>query len=368
MPRSRKPEPPIYTFRVRILDGPYPPPDEQEIWREIQVAANQTLEDLGYAIPDAFDFDDPHLWSFFLSGKPWDRTTEYALDTTPDPWGGEAPKAAGRLRIRDVPLRGKKGNREFLFIFDYGDEWHFGVKFMRADDAVEPGASYPRVAASQGAAPPQYPEIEDEWDEEDKWDEEEDEEALDEVPAVFRTEPVTPEPPIYTFRARLLRGPLIGPDKRLKEIWRVIEIAASQRLADLATAIAHAFDFESDYLWSFFLSGRAWDEETEYAMGTEADPLGLEQHGRAHGLLIRDLPLPGATGKKEFLFLFDYADEWHFGVKFLDTSDTLEPDATYPRVVGSNGEAPSQYPLLALFEDVDDWDEEDEDVLQDDEL
>src|SRR5581483_1447341 len=115
MLRRIAPEPPIYTFRVRILGGFYAQPDCQQIWREIEVAANQTLEDLGEAIPLAFDFDYPHLWSFFLSGKPWDRATEYALSS-------------------------------------------------------EPGARYPRIVAKQGDSPPQYPNLEDE---DEDWDEDE---------------------------------------------------------------------------------------------------------------------------------------------------------------------------------------------------
>ena len=62
--------------------------------------------------------------------------------------------------------------KEFLFLFDYGDEWHFGVKLRRVSTRVEPGAQYPRLAASQGEAPPQYPNAEDDWDDEE--DEEED--------------------------------------------------------------------------------------------------------------------------------------------------------------------------------------------------
>ena len=61
MPRRTPPEPPIYTFRVRILGGYYAPPGKTAVWREIEIAANQTLADLGNAIPRAFDFDDPHL-------------------------------------------------------------------------------------------------------------------------------------------------------------------------------------------------------------------------------------------------------------------------------------------------------------------
>ena len=73
------------------------------------------------------------------------------------------------------------------------------------------------------------------------------------------------------------------------------------------------------------------------------------------------MPLPGAAGKKEFLFLFDYGDEWHFGVTLLHTSEALTPGATYPRVVASAGEAPPQYPDLE-----EDWNNDDADAEDDD--
>lgn len=66
--------------------------------------------------------------------------------------------------MRDIPFPGKTGKKEFLFLFDYGDAWHFRVKLVRTRDAIDPGAVYPRVVARQGEAPPQYA---DENDEED---------------------------------------------------------------------------------------------------------------------------------------------------------------------------------------------------------
>jgi hypothetical protein len=149
---------PTSVFRVRILGGFYAPPGALAIWREVELAADQTLAELGEAIPAAFGFDDDHLWSFFLSGKPWDRPSEYAR--LPDPPVGGRKWGADDLRVDDAPAR-----KEFLFLFDYGDEWHFGVQLVRTGE-VEPGARYPRVVASRGQAPPQYPEVDDE----DDWD------------------------------------------------------------------------------------------------------------------------------------------------------------------------------------------------------
>jgi hypothetical protein len=149
---------PTSIFRVRILGGFYAPPGAPSIWREVELAADQTLAELGERIPAAFGFDDDHLWSFFLSGRPWDRASEYAR--LPDPPVGGRKRGADGLRVGDAPAK-----KEFLFLFDYGDEWHFGVKLVRTS-VVEAGARYPRVVASRGQAPPQYPDVDDE----DDWD------------------------------------------------------------------------------------------------------------------------------------------------------------------------------------------------------
>jgi hypothetical protein len=118
---------PTYVFRVRILGGYYAPPRAPSIWREVELAGEQTLAELGERIPAAFGFDDDLLWSFFLSGKPWDRPASTRASPT-------------------RPLAGPSG-----------------VKLVRTGE-VEPGARYPRVVASQGQAPPQYPDLDDEDD------------------------------------------------------------------------------------------------------------------------------------------------------------------------------------------------------------
>jgi hypothetical protein len=179
MPRARvTPEPPIYTFRVRIRGGFFAPSDAESVWRELEVAANQTLADLGNAIPEAFGFTDPHLWSFFLSGKPWDGTSEYARQGRTDPLSGARVPSAAGVRIDQVPFPGRDGTQEFLFLFDYGDEWHFGVQLLGTSPTVLPGVRYPRVVASAGQAPRQYPdaeELDDDWLDEDEEEAEDDE-------------------------------------------------------------------------------------------------------------------------------------------------------------------------------------------------
>src|SRR5947209_5520384 len=111
-------KPSTYIFRVRLLGGGYSPPKARQIWRDIELLGTQTLADLGFAIPEAFDLDDPHLWAFFLSGKPWDRATEYTYEPEPnladeilgELFGEREPaSAAESLRICEVPA-----DKEFL--------------------------------------------------------------------------------------------------------------------------------------------------------------------------------------------------------------------------------------------------------------
>jgi len=62
------------------------------------------------------------------------------------------------------------------------------------------------------------------------------------------------------------------------------------------------------------------------------------------------VPYPGKTGKQEFQFLFDYSDEWEFGVNLLKITPTKTPRARYPRVTARRGKSPRQYPPRSWYE------------------
>ncbi len=165
MPHHVLLEPPIYRFRVRLPQRPTsdgweesePAETMEPVWRDIDIAANQTLADLGAIIPRAFDFDEDHLWSFFLSGKAWDDKTRYDGDEVGRAQGFAPERPASAVSVRDLPLPGKRGRKEFLFLYDFGDQWSFRVKLVGTSDRITTDVDYPRVARTQGKAPPQYP-------------------------------------------------------------------------------------------------------------------------------------------------------------------------------------------------------------------
>ncbi len=68
-----------YIFHVSL-------PGHEQTWRKLELTESATLQDLHMAIQRAFDFDNDHLYSFFMSGKAWDRASEYTLPDGVSPW------------------------------------------------------------------------------------------------------------------------------------------------------------------------------------------------------------------------------------------------------------------------------------------
>ncbi len=55
-------------------------------------------------------------------------------------------------------------------------------------------------------------------------------------------------------------------------VWRKLELPAEDTLEGLHRAIQDAFGFDADHLYSFFMSGRAWDPLTEYCLPDSVEP------------------------------------------------------------------------------------------------
>jgi len=62
----------IYKFRI-ILDL------EEDVFRDIEVEGNSTLEDFHNAVSQAFGFDGTEMASFYVSDEEWNQGEEIAL-------------------------------------------------------------------------------------------------------------------------------------------------------------------------------------------------------------------------------------------------------------------------------------------------
>ncbi len=121
---------------------------DRKVWRMVEAPDDATLEDLHLAIQDAFNWDNDHLYAFYLSGHTRDNMTR-----VDGPFEFMEYPTADEVTLAALELRPKQ---RLLYLFDFGDRLEHDIEVaeilpLPADD-VEP-----RVVASQGEAPPQYP-------------------------------------------------------------------------------------------------------------------------------------------------------------------------------------------------------------------
>jgi hypothetical protein len=115
--------------------------------RTIAIRGDQTLDDLHLALQDAFEWENDHLYAFWLTGRIWDDLeSQYMAPFELDPEEKSTEETIDGL--------GLSVGQRVAYLFDFGDEWHVELKVTSIEEA-EPG-EYPRILASRGDAPPQY--------------------------------------------------------------------------------------------------------------------------------------------------------------------------------------------------------------------
>jgi len=114
-------------------------------YRHIQISGDNTLFDLHSAILAAFGFDDDHAHAFFMDNVIWSKTDAYYV---------KGLEESGRYTC-DYKLceAGLVPGKQFKYVFDFGDEWLFQCKVLRA---VAVDTKSPFVTRTKGKAPEQY--------------------------------------------------------------------------------------------------------------------------------------------------------------------------------------------------------------------
>ncbi|MBK1839317.1 hypothetical protein JHL17_18055 [Azospirillum sp. YIM B02556] len=128
---------------------------EPDLYRDIEIPSDRSLYDLAAAIVRAYAFDLDHAFGFFpkLAGHIYDAEPRYELFA-------DMGEGDGSLSVRNTTVAQAfpRVRKAMTFLFDYGDEWRFRVEVL-AMGKREPRKRYPRVVASVGKAPPQYPDF-----------------------------------------------------------------------------------------------------------------------------------------------------------------------------------------------------------------
>jgi len=126
----------IFIFKVTL---------NKDLWRRIKISSDDTLLDLHEAIQRAFNFDDDHLYAFFMDGKPWSEERFVAPEDEEGPYVNE-------IRIGELGLFiGQK----IMYLFDYGDEWWFAVKLEQITNEGHE-IIRPEIIKRKGENPKQY--------------------------------------------------------------------------------------------------------------------------------------------------------------------------------------------------------------------
>ena len=122
-----------------------------DIIRDIEIAATASLYKFAEAINDAFGFDFDHCFGFYdkLTGSYFKSKIAYEL------FADMGENNTLSVKKNTVLTAFPRDKAKMLFVFDYGDEWHFIIERIGSGEKA-PGVKYPRVAKSVGIEPPQY--------------------------------------------------------------------------------------------------------------------------------------------------------------------------------------------------------------------
>jgi hypothetical protein len=283
-----------YTFHVSL-------PGYGRVWRKLELPEAATLEQLHEAIQGAYQFDNDHLYSFFMSGQAWDSATEYNL-----------PEDA----------------IDFGF---FGDEEDEEDEEFEGDEEFE--------------------------------DDEEDEEAKGAAGGLFglanpmtlfpgeEVEKPTPEQ-LRAMFTQLEQDPQAREQfmQAVSQQLGLPPLMAQMMMGNLTTLFSSMTD---EQLQAILNTGPG---DLNAMMGGDS-PFGDEEAaGDVRSTTLADL---GLQKGQKFLYLFDYGDEWRFQVKVDAINADADATIEYPRLVQSVGEAPEQYPD---WEEDDDeaWEDDDE--------
>lgn len=152
----------IYRFRV-ILDND----TEEDIFRDLEIREDDTLEDLHNIITQSFGFDGSEMASFYVSDHQWNQGEEISLfDLSEDC----SARLMNETAINDVA---HEVSPKLIYVYDFLSMWTFYVELAEIVDEAE-GFDYPNLMFVQGQVPDTAPEKLFEADADDNFEEFED--------------------------------------------------------------------------------------------------------------------------------------------------------------------------------------------------
>lgn len=142
----------IYRFRV-ILDT------EEDVFRDLEIDQQASLEDLHNAINQSFGFDGGEMASFYQSDDQWNQGQEISLFDMSE--GTTEVRLMSETFVEDVI---SEVETRMLYVYDFMSMWRFMVELGEIAEREE-GIIYPNLMFVHGQIPDQAPDITFEADE-----------------------------------------------------------------------------------------------------------------------------------------------------------------------------------------------------------
>lgn len=109
----------------------------RDVYRNIEICGDETLDQLCKTILDAFDFIDEHLYEFCMDNRQHSTDAYYATMMEQEP-------------STDIALDelGLYNGQKFLLHYDFGDDWIFHIRVLNIIEVKE--SFEPRIIKSKG--------------------------------------------------------------------------------------------------------------------------------------------------------------------------------------------------------------------------
>jgi len=145
----------IYRFRI-ILDA------NEDVFRDIEIEATASLEDLHNSITQAFGFAGQEMASFYVSNDLWEQGEEIALFDM-----NETPGSIRIMHETTLEAVADENRTKLIYVYDFLNLWTFLAELAEIAEP-EDGKQYPNLMFAHGQIPEEAPEKEFVADNEDE--------------------------------------------------------------------------------------------------------------------------------------------------------------------------------------------------------
>jgi len=138
--------------------------EKEDVYRDIVIQKDASLEDLHNVIVNSFDFDGNEMASFYLTDDDLNQGLEIPLFNMDE--HQPANNTMSNTKIKDVI---SEETPNLLYVYDFFNMWRFLIGMIEEIEEVA-GEDYPQVVYAKGIRPEDPPEINFNQEIEDQYD------------------------------------------------------------------------------------------------------------------------------------------------------------------------------------------------------